>query len=90
MIINKYYTPSLEEFYVGFWCKKHIDPKTDNSLIDREITKYSIIYPLKINNRLMIIGYENEKYITEEELLILSKVKNYNELKQVMKFLNII
>ena len=41
---NKYYTPSIEEFYVGFEYESHQDPRTDDgwekSILGRHDFKY--------------------------------------------------
>ena len=148
---NKYYTPSVEEFHVGFryehyhkdcdcwlFCiyntiydqrgnneidelnihlerVKHLDqqdieelgwtytgkttelwfgiPEANVQPFISTYRSFRLSYNLT-DHRLMILGYEYENYKDSTdnggEFLFLGKIKNYNELKQVMKFLNII
>jgi hypothetical protein len=47
---NKYYTPSIEEFHVGFRYQSHVDPRTYNGWDDKEVDRHSIVYPLKVDS----------------------------------------
>ena len=64
---NKYYTPSIEEFHVGFECEVYINTQRYGSIKKNEDTETdnadSAFYP-------MIFGNKNSKY----ELLVLGEL----------------
>lgn len=61
---DKYYTPSIEEFHVGFRYQSHADPRTDNGWDDEEVDRYSIIYPLKVDSD---VDYR-VKYLDDDDI----------------------
>jgi len=132
MIINKYYTPSIEEFHVGFrylevWGLENINMEyIPNIFLSKDSVKYLVeniivkyldqqdieelgwkinsdnyyFKPIgigehyfleQIKENIWSITYEDHTGEEEKtEQLFSGMIKNYNELKQVMKFLNII
>lgn len=61
---DKYYTPSIEEFHVGFRYQSHVDPRTDNGWDDEEVDRHSIIYPLKVDSD---VDYR-VKYLDDDDI----------------------
>lgn len=138
MNINKYYTPVLEEFHIGFRFETKLMEDSWFPIITNyksfiEWGKSNTLYKSIQNNNIRVkyldqqdieeLGWKinsdgyyfkpkgiGEQYFLERikkdiwritcenhtgekeevEQLFLGKIKNYNELKQVMKFLNII
>ncbi len=76
------YTGKSTELWFGI-------PKTNVQPFNLTYRSFRLSYNLT-DYRCYIIGYEYSNYVGEDEPLFLGKIKNYNELKQVMKFLNII
>lgn len=75
---DKYYTPEIEEFHVGFEYESHEDPRVDDGWMEQQVSELSLknIYQYYFNDSDTDIRV---KYLDQEDIESLEWKRSWND-----------